>query len=247
MIQDTHYGAVPLVHAYARPPSRGRQLTTRSQGRGGGTHQVSATVFSVLGGVACHTTSARRGSRWFRRSASRPTIDAADRTTPASWACSRSCVNPVTELPENTVFPQVRQISGRDGACPHGTDAQCGTATCSQRHVRVWPLFVGVSLAGGGVSVGHNRTRPPPCMRWRGPCSTYRSRLAGLPGSAGSGGPTAGASHPLLVPVSRLLPRPRSFPWGGARFRRESISTPQSSAGASVRGEQLRFFSLSTE
>jgi len=121
------------------------------------------------------------------------------------------------------------------------------TATCSQRHVRVWPLFVGVSLAGGGVSVGHNRTRPPPCMRWRGPCSTYRSRLAGLPGSTGSGGPTAGASHPLLVPVSRLLPRPRSFPQGGARFRRESISTPPSSCGASVRGEQLRFFSLSTE
>jgi len=84
-------------------------------------------------------------------------------------------------------------------------------------------------------------------MRWRGPCSTYRSRLAGLPGSAGSGGPTAGASHPLLVPVSRLLPRPRSFPWGGARFRRESISTPQPSSGASVRGGQLRFFSLSTE
>jgi hypothetical protein len=144
-------------------------------------------------------------------------------------------------------FRRSGQISGRDATCPHPTDAQCETATCSHRHVRVWPLFVGVSLAGGGVSVGHNRTRPPPCMRWRGPCSTCRSRLAGLPGSAGSGGPTAGASHPLLVPVSRFLPRPRSFPWGGARFRRESISTPQSSRGASVRGEQLRFFSLSTE
>jgi len=81
-----------------------------------------------------------------------------------------------------------------------------------QRRVSVWPLVVGVSLASGGVSVGHNRTRPPPCMRWRGPCSTYRSRLAGLPGSTGSGGPTAGAGHPLPVPVSRLLRRSQSFP-----------------------------------
>jgi hypothetical protein len=99
----------------------------------------------------------------------------------------------------------------------------------------------------GACPVGHNRTRPPPCMRWRGPCSTCRSRLAGLPGSADSGGPTAGASHPLPVPVSRLLPRPESFPSGGARFRRGCISTPQSSRRASARGEQLRFFSLSTE
>ena len=165
--------------------------------------------------------------------------------SPGSWSLARAAT-PVTHLRHGGYSPPPN-ARPRPLACPHGTDAPCETATCSQRHVRVWPLFVGVSLADGGVSVGHNRTRPPPCMRWRGPCSTYRSRLAGLPGSAGSGGPTAGASHPLLVPVSRLLPRPRSFPWGGARFRRESISTPQSSSGASVRGGQLRFFSLSTE
>jgi len=34
-----------------------------------------------------------------------------------------------------------------------------------------------------------------------------------LPGSTGSGGPTAGASHPRPVPVSRFLPRSPSFPW----------------------------------
>ena len=34
-----------------------------------------------------------------------------------------------------------------------------------------------------------------------------------LPGSTGSGGPTAGASHPRPVPVSRFLPRPPGFPW----------------------------------
>ncbi len=39
-----------------------------------------------------------------------------------------------------------------------------------------------------------------------------RSRLAGLPGSTGSDGPTAGASHPLPVPVSRFLPRPGVSP-----------------------------------
>ena len=33
-----------------------------------------------------------------------------------------------------------------------------------------------------------------------------------LPGSTGSGGPTAGASHPRPVPVSRFLPRPPGFP-----------------------------------
>jgi hypothetical protein len=34
-----------------------------------------------------------------------------------------------------------------------------------------------------------------------------------LPGSTGSGGPTAGASHPRPVPVSRFLPRSPGFPW----------------------------------
>jgi len=122
------------------------------------------------------------------------------------------CVNPPSRNFLNELcFRRSGQISGRDATCPRGTGA-CETAACGQRHVGVWPLFVGVSLAGGGVPVGHNRTRPPPCMRWRGPCSTCRSRLAGLPGSAGSGGPTAGASHPRPVPVSRFLPRPRSFP-----------------------------------
>src|SRR5215469_5487621 len=46
-------------------------------------------------------------------------------------------------------------------------------------------------------------------MRWRGPRSTCRSRLVGSPSSTGSGGPTAGASHPRPVPVARL---PSAFP-----------------------------------
>ena len=53
------------------------------------------------------------------------------------------------------------------------------------------------------------------------------SRLAAAPSSTGSGGPTAGASHPRLVSGFPAPFRvPRGFPWGGVRFRRESISTP---------------------
>ena len=56
------------------------------------------TVFSVWGGVACHSTSARRGTGWFRRFAPGPPsmrprpgrLPPLDhRTTPASGACSR--------------------------------------------------------------------------------------------------------------------------------------------------------------
>jgi hypothetical protein len=37
---------------------------------------------------------------------------------------------------------------------------------------------------------------------------------------AGEAGRPARARHPRDSPVSRLLPRPLSFPWGSARFRR---------------------------
>jgi len=82
--------------------------------------------------------------------------------------------------------------------------------------------------------IGQNRTRPPPCMRWRGPClaaSHQVSRLPCLtlcrtrrpvarpPGTEPRRpvaqpprpyGPPAGAVHPREVPVSRFLSRPRS-------------------------------------
>jgi len=79
-----------------------------------------------------------------------------------------------------------------------------------------------------GVLFGHNRTRPPPYMGWRGPCSAYLTRLASFPACPASPGrlvtqlapatqlarlrrPTAGAKHPREVPVSQLFPRPRSL------------------------------------
>jgi len=112
----------------------------------------------------------------------------------------------------------VRRYAWFEPSTAHrGTGGQI--LTFSQRHVRVWPLFAGVSLAGGGRPVGHNRTRPPPCMRWRGPCSTCRSRLATAPSSTGSDGPTAGASHPR--PVSGFpapFRVPREFPPGECPF-----------------------------
>jgi len=75
--------------------------------------------------------------------------------------------------------------------------------------------------------VGQNGTRPPPCMRWRGPCLTgpclagpcqvapshfaQPSGIGPSPGLGSSALPGASAGHPRQAPVSRLLLRPRSF------------------------------------
>ena len=106
-----------------------------------------------------------------------------------------------------------------------------------------------------GVLFGHNRTRPPPYMGWRGPCSACLTRLASFPAHPAPR-PTVRAEYPHEVPVSQLLPRPRSYPRvipvsdarrvqtpargarfpapptspkippGGARFRRRRGQTP---------------------
>ena len=67
----------------------------------------------------------------------------------------------------------------------------------------------------------YSRARPPPCMRWRGPClatSYLVNQLPGFPGATG---------RPLVpctrdpVPVSRsLAPSPGVSPGSGARFQR---------------------------
>ena len=60
--------------------------------------------------------------------------------------------------------------------------------------------------------------RAPPCMRWRDPA---RPRRAGWPVArpCRRRAPPAGARYPRKGPVSRLLPRSRGHPQGGARFR----------------------------
>ena len=56
--------------------------------------------------------------------------------------------------------------------------------------------------------VGQNETRPPPRMRWRGPCSGRAAPGRPVARLTLHCGPPAGASHPPKTPVSRLLPRP---------------------------------------
>jgi hypothetical protein len=59
----------------------------------------------------------------------------------------------------------------------------------------------------------NNRTRPPPCMRWRGPCSTCRSRRAGcLAAPAPAGRPPGPATRvrsrfPGSFHVPRVSPK----------------------------------------
>jgi hypothetical protein len=61
-------------------------------------------------------------------------------------------------------------------------------------------------------TAGQNRTRPPPCMRWRGPCLVSPRRAGQLPGLPGTAGPPASAVHPCEWPVTRSLSRPPESP-----------------------------------
>ena len=67
-----------------------------------------------------------------------------------------------------------------------------------------------------------------------------------LPGRTGSGGPTAGASHPRLVPVSRFLPRPR-VSLGRYPFPTWKYFYSLSPARRKRPGEAAEIFPLSTE
>ena len=80
----------------------------------------------------------------------------------------------------------------------------------------------------------HNKARPPPFMGWRGPRAVCRTSLASCPACPAKS-PPARASHPRDLPVSRLLPRSRSFPRAVPVSDGESISTPDS--GRSARGQ----------
>ena len=70
-----------------------------------------------------------------------------------------------------------------------------------------------------GVLFGHNRTRPPPYMGWRGPWSAYLIRLASFPAR-----PAPAADRRGQVPARSAgfpaLPTSPELPPGGTRFRR---------------------------
>jgi hypothetical protein len=97
------------------------------------------------------------------------------------------------------------------------------------------------------VRLGHNRTRPPPFMGWRGPCATCRTSLASCPARPAK--PTAppgpvtraiyrfpGSSH-----VPGVSPEWCPFPAVKAFLR------PSPAAAQGVESYLLRVFSLSTE
>jgi hypothetical protein len=57
-----------------------------------------------------------------------------------------------------------------------------------------------------------NGTRPPPCMRWRGPCLVSPRRAGQFPGLPGTAGPPASAVYPYQRPVTRSEARPPESP-----------------------------------
>lgn len=98
-------------------------------------------------------------------------------------AVIRSCPRLSTDF--FTAYPQPRVRPVRGVPVSYGRTRTSAFADFGRR--------AGVSVVGGGIWLGHNRsreqcTRPPPYMGWRGPCSTlpYQAgRLPGLPGSDG--------------------------------------------------------------
>ncbi len=111
-------------------------------------------------------------------------------------------------------------------------------------HVAHRTRIVGFSATkrprGGGrgwaQAAGHNKTRPPPLMGWRGPRPACRTGLAGCPAC-----PAATAGHQGQTPA-RITGFPalltfRSFPRVVPVSGGESISTPEPSRSA--RGREL--------
>jgi len=94
---------------------------------------------------------------------------------------------------------------------------------------------------------GYNRTGPPPCMRWRGPCQATLRQVSQLPGLPDFPGRPPVSAYPQLIPVSRFLPRPRSCLRAGIRFPNgESISTAAGGCRARAYDKILATFFLST-
>ena len=79
----------------------------------------------------------------------------------------------------------------------------------SCRRVASWP----------GARFGHNKTRPPPFMGWRGPCAACRTSLASCPARPAKSPPHQGQTPARFTSFPGPPPSP-GFPLSGARFRR---------------------------
>ena len=128
--------------------------------------------------------------------------------------------SPVSRLlPRPRSFPQVAPVSdGESISTPQPGRSARGRGTLIESFFAVHSAAVVIrnqmrlstaSFTGypqnalGAVfrmpGLGHNRTRPPPFMGWRGPCATCRTRLTGCPAhpaaTAAPPGPDTRAIH----------------------------------------------------
>jgi hypothetical protein len=92
----------------------------------------------------------------------------------------------------------VRWVLGRSPGRP-----RFPAAASAKRPLRTARLPV--CRSGKNLYVRQNATRPPPCMRWRGPCfglAVLRQPVARPPQRRA---PPAGSRHPCDTPVSRSI------------------------------------------
>ena len=107
--------------------------------------------------------------------------------------------------------------------------------------------FAGVSRVAEVFTLGHNKTRPPPCMGWRGPCTaclaTVTSCLArpAPPADRQGRAPARGSGFPV-PPASPEFP-PGPVPASGG----EAFLLLRQPAAQEAGRDLLRAFSLSTE
>jgi len=73
---------------------------------------------------------------------------------------------------------------------------------------------------GKNLDAGQNATRPPPCMRWRGPCFGLAAPKRPVARPPQRCGPPARTRHPCDTPVSRSILTSGRLPSDGARFQR---------------------------
>jgi hypothetical protein len=107
-----------------------------------------------------------------------------------------------------------RRLAGVGAAARGGRPGGRPSVTRGWRPDEFWRVG-----PGKNGRVGQNETRPPPRMRWRGPCQAAPRRVGQLPGFPRTAG---------LPPVPATRQRPRfpgffhapEFPPSGARFRR---------------------------
>ena len=118
------------------------------------------------------------------------------------------------------------------------------TLRCAPEQIGT-PRFASVS-SRQNPCVGQNATRPPPCMRWRGPCLASPHGSGQLPGLPSAARRPPGPDTRAISRSPGSFSRPRSCPQVVSVSNGESISTPSASCRARVCGHSFQVSSLST-